>query len=108
MCGPVDQINTSCLGAFTGSSRRVSWSRSVKMAVFAPIPRARESTATRANMGLRSRVRQASFRSKSKAAIEDSDARRAELVRAIVEKRGDVHGKQQEFEIRFRVAKGTE
>ncbi len=63
MCGPVDQIITNCSGALTGSSRSNNWSRSVKIAVLAPIPNASESTATVVNKGLRRRLRSAYRRS---------------------------------------------
>src|ERR1035438_8831083 len=63
MCGPVDQIMTSCSGCATGSRRSINWSISVKMAVLAPMPRAREATATRQNSGLRVRLRRANRRS---------------------------------------------
>src|ERR1035438_2806967 len=63
MCGPVDQIITSCSGCATGRRRSINWSISVKMAVLAPMPRAREATATEANNGLRVRLRRANRRS---------------------------------------------
>src|ERR1017187_2418174 len=63
MCGPVDQIMTSCSGCATGSRRSINWSIRVKMAVLAPIPRAREATATKVKSGLRRRLRRANRRS---------------------------------------------
>ena len=50
-------------GSFTGSIRSMSWSISVKIAVFAPIPRARESVAMPAKSGFRRSVRNANFTS---------------------------------------------
>ena len=63
MCGPVDQIMTSCSGCATGSRRSINWSISVKMAVLAPMPSASEDTATRVNSGLRRKLRSAKRRS---------------------------------------------
>src|ERR1035437_9058640 len=63
MCGPVDQIMTSCSGCATGRRRSINWSIRVKMAGLAPMPRAREATATKANNGLRVRLRRANRRS---------------------------------------------
>src|ERR1035437_5303839 len=63
MCGPVDQIMTSCSGCATGRRRSINWSIRVKMAVLAPMPRASEATATKANNGLRVRLRRANRRS---------------------------------------------
>ncbi len=63
MCGPVDQIMTSCSGCATGSRRSINWSIRVKIAVLAPMPRAREATATRVKSGLRRRLRRANRRS---------------------------------------------
>src|SRR5215204_6362297 len=51
---------TSCSGAVTGSLRRTIWSISVKIAVFAPMPRASDRIATVAKRGLRRRLRIAS------------------------------------------------
>ena len=44
--------SVSCSGSFTGSSRNSTWSMKVKMAVFAPIPKASEAMATVAKTGL--------------------------------------------------------
>src|SRR6187200_848167 len=48
---------TSSSGFCTGSLRSTIWSISVKIAVFAPIPRASDRIATVANSGLRDRLR---------------------------------------------------
>src|SRR6266849_395659 len=48
---------TSCWGSLTGSKRNKTWSRSVKMAVFAPMPRARVRTATAVKPGVRASMR---------------------------------------------------
>ena len=39
------KLDLNCSGFFTGKRRRRTWSIRVKMAVFAPIPRARDKTA---------------------------------------------------------------
>src|SRR5580700_959431 len=70
MCGPVDEINTSCDGSLTGSSRSNNWSTSVKMAVLAPMPRASEPTATKVNSGLRRRLRSAKLTSETMRLID--------------------------------------
>src|SRR5271155_4954077 len=46
------------------------WSRRVKMAVFAPMPRARVRMATAVKPGVRARVRRAYFRSRKAVSIE--------------------------------------
>ena len=51
--------NRSRSGCFTGIGRNSVDSISVKMAVFAPMPRASESTATAVNPGLRRSIRKA-------------------------------------------------
>jgi hypothetical protein len=53
---------TSLPGSATGSGRRSIWLKSEKMAVFAPIPRASDATATMVTKGVLNRVRNASFR----------------------------------------------
>src|ERR1700742_1167834 len=55
---------TRLCGSFTGRRRRRTWFSSVKMAVFAPMPSASVSTATRVNPGVRRKVRRAKFRSR--------------------------------------------
>ena len=69
MCGPVDQIITSCSGCTTGSRRSINWSMSVKIAVLAPIPSASEATATRVKSGLRRKLRRANRRSNRNLAL---------------------------------------
>src|ERR1017187_2594266 len=69
MCGPVDQIMTSCSGCATGRRRSIYWSIRVKMAVLAPMPRESEATATRVNSGLRRKLRRANLRSKRNLAM---------------------------------------
>src|SRR5687767_12284202 len=66
---------TSSSGLATGSFRRRIWSISVKIAVFAPMPSARERIATMANSGLRSRPRTARRRSLIGAVIGQLDGR---------------------------------
>src|SRR5437667_8451806 len=55
---------TSCCGSLTGSSRNKTWSRRVKMAVFAPMPRARVRTATAVKPGVRASMRKVYFKSR--------------------------------------------
>src|SRR6266571_6108941 len=55
---------TSCCGSLTGRSRNKTWSKRVKMAVFAPMPRARVSTATAVKPGVRANMRKVYFRSR--------------------------------------------
>src|ERR1017187_415577 len=69
LCGPVDQIMTSCSGPATGKRRSINWSIRVKMAVLAPMPRESEATATRVKSGLRRRLRRANRRSKRNLAM---------------------------------------
>src|SRR5438552_17211094 len=57
--------STSCCGSLTGRSLNKTWSRSVKIAVFAPMPRARVRTATAVKPGVRASMRKVYFRSRS-------------------------------------------
>src|SRR5689334_2919247 len=50
--GPGDFTRTSSSGRATGSFRNMIWSINEKIAEFAPIPSAREMTATAVNPGL--------------------------------------------------------
>src|SRR5215471_11538521 len=54
--------SASSRGFLTGSNRSRSSSNRLKIAVFAPIPRASESTATAVNIGLLRSERKANFR----------------------------------------------
>src|SRR5688572_16577588 len=56
---PSPVTRTSCFGSLTGSSRSSTWSTSVKMAVFAPIPSAIDRMATAVNTGALRRPRHA-------------------------------------------------
>src|SRR5215472_258506 len=62
---------TSSLGFFTGRRRRRIWSRRVKMAVLAPMPRARVRIAMAVKPGVRPRVRREYLRSRQ---VESSDS----------------------------------
>src|SRR5713101_501785 len=55
---------TSCWGSLTGRRRSKTWSRRVKMAVFAPMPRARVRTATAVKPGVRTSMRKVYFKSR--------------------------------------------
>src|SRR3989442_1207194 len=55
---------TSCWGSLTGRSRSRTWSRRVKMAVLAPMPRARVRTATAVKPGVRASMRKEYFKSR--------------------------------------------
>src|SRR5712691_2672684 len=55
---------TSCCGSLTGSSRNKTWSRRVKMAVFAPMPSARVRTATAVKPGECASMRKVYFKSR--------------------------------------------
>src|SRR5713226_7314026 len=55
---------TSCWGSLTGRRRRRTWSRRVKMAVLAPMPRARVRTATAVKPGVRASMRKVYFKSR--------------------------------------------
>src|ERR1041384_6795893 len=59
--GPGAPRLTSRSGAGTGSGCRRSWSKSEKMAALAPMPSARETTATAVTNGVLIRARSASF-----------------------------------------------
>src|SRR5215831_12203141 len=60
--GPGDDKLTSCSGACTGTScNKISWNNE-KIAAFAPIPSAKEITATIVTNGLFKKVRSASFK----------------------------------------------
>src|SRR5271170_8272025 len=56
---------TSSWGFLTGRRRRRIWSRRVKMAVFAPMPRARVRMAITVKPGVRARVRRAYLKSRN-------------------------------------------
>ena len=60
---------TSRSGSSTGRSRRRTWSIRVKIAVLAPMPRARVSTTTRVKAGFFTNARRASRRSCSRSSI---------------------------------------
>src|SRR5713101_2464511 len=55
---------TSCCGSLTGRRRRRTWSRRVKMAVLAPMPRARVRIATAVKPGVRASMRKVYLRSR--------------------------------------------
>src|ERR1043166_10033885 len=59
--GPGAPRLTSRSGAGTGSGRSRSWSKREKMAALAPMPSARETTATAVRNGVLIRARSASF-----------------------------------------------
>src|SRR3989442_12001082 len=55
---------TSCWGSLTRRRRRRTWSKRVKMAVFAPMPSAKVRTATVVKPGVRASMRKVYFRSR--------------------------------------------
>src|SRR5438477_10181132 len=61
---------TICSGSRTGRGCKMSWWMSVKIAVFAPMPRASESTATARKTGDLRRVRREYRKSRRIAAID--------------------------------------
>ena len=63
LCDPRWYSITSSSGALTGNFLNRIWSISVKMAEFAPMPRASDRMATVVNRGLRRRPRTARRRS---------------------------------------------
>src|SRR5882724_1944079 len=56
---------TRLCGSLTGRRRSNTWSSNVKIAVFAPMPSAKVSTATTVNPGLRRKVRSAYCKSRT-------------------------------------------
>src|SRR5882724_7837799 len=76
---------TSCWGSLTGRRRNRTWSRSVKMAVFAPMPRARVRTATAVNPGVRASMRKVYLRSRRTVSSQPVKVRRrAEALAGVV------------------------
>src|SRR5882762_5076331 len=67
---------TSCWGSLTGRRRNRTWSRSVKMAVFAPMPRARVRTATAVKPGVRASMRKVYLRSRRTVSSQPVKVRR--------------------------------
>src|ERR1700756_4119817 len=67
---------TSCWGSFTGSRRNNTWSRSVKMAVFAPMPRASVRTATAVKPGVRASMRKVYLRARRTVSSQPVKVRR--------------------------------
>src|SRR6266851_274508 len=67
---------TSCWGSLTGRRRNKTWSRRVKMAVLAPMPRARVRTATAVKPGVRASMRKVYFRSRRTVSSQPMTVRR--------------------------------